>query len=613
MTYILKHPTWFSNRPSFSKNSFGISPSSKFLYTDEELKRMKDSCSLISQALIRISNDITNKGAYLVAKKNSDASYTNGEKIVIGMNPIRIAKELSVGMDIEIGLSCHESCHCAYTDFNNYDFKNCTMPIAHWLHNVYEDECIEEMLGLVHPQWMYFLDNVLNHYFNEESFIREVKKISNTSSKIDIAQFMILYMVRMSRLSNRFSKDWINEFGPMLDEIYEKVIINIENPKKFKYSPTKETIQATKDTLEILKKYVSLDEMNSKLKFPMSGMIGNSTSEGDPNNCKSDDRRCGSNGLYSPNTKSGRSKSTDSVDNRYDKAKEENNQDAEQIKNSRNQIGSRAVKEIAAEKPSQGDIATYNRIKNTLKDEINVAKKIIISSSDKKVELCNDDFNRNGQLINSQLVQAIQGVNCVYRRKTTKLTKEDNPRYAFVIAVDESGSMDFTLKDGSNPKEIATRLAIVLYEAMKDYPGIDTFIYGHSEYLTKYASPKDKKPERLATRKSHIGQNEVLAYDTIIKDVRMQTNKPIFMINITDCGYLCNPEAIKDKIEELKKNNVSIELISVFNDYVDSTVHDKINDYIYGSGNYVKVNNSNMKSELIKLVKSLARKYKSMK
>ena len=163
------------------------------------------------------------------------------------MNPIKESKDLFNGMDIEMGLACHEACHCAFTDFKDYSLQKCKYPIAHWLHNVYEDECIEEMLGLRQPQWIYFLDNVLSHYFNEDKFIDSMKKLIMSNSKIDIVQFMILYMVRESSLANRFPKDWIDEFGPMLDELYEKVICHIEDPKIYRYSPTKETSKAVLD------------------------------------------------------------------------------------------------------------------------------------------------------------------------------------------------------------------------------------------------------------------------------------------------------------------------------------------------------------------------------
>ena len=263
MTYTLKHTNWFSNRPTYTINKFGISPSSKFIYKEMEIEAYKTSAALMSQALLYVSNQVTENSAQLVAKENSDSSYTDGKHIVVGMNPMKEHEDAYVGMDIEMGLACHEACHCAFTDFKNYDLKTVKYPIAHWLHNVYEDECIEEMLGIRKPQWMYFLNNVLVHYFSEDKFINSMKKLVLSNSKIDTVQFMVLYMVRNSSLSNRFPKEWIDEFGPMLDEIYEKVIVKLEDPSQFKYSPTKNTVVACLDTLVEL-----LDLHRCERRFP---------------------------------------------------------------------------------------------------------------------------------------------------------------------------------------------------------------------------------------------------------------------------------------------------------------------------------------------------------
>ena len=191
MAYTLKHAKWFSSRPTYTVNKFGINPSSKFIYKEMEIETYKTSAELMSQALLYVSNQVTENSAQLVVKKNSDDSYTDGKHIVVGMNPMNEYSNAYDGMDIEMGLACHEACHCAFTDFKNYDLEKVKYPIAHWLHNVYEDECIEEMLGVRKPQWMYFLNHVLSHYFSEDKFINSIKKLVLSNSKIDIVQFMI--------------------------------------------------------------------------------------------------------------------------------------------------------------------------------------------------------------------------------------------------------------------------------------------------------------------------------------------------------------------------------------------------------------------------------------
>lgn len=616
MAYTLKHTKWFSNRPTYTINKFGINPSSKFIYKEMEIEAYKTSAALMSQALLYVSNQVTENSAQLVVKENSDSSYTDGKHIVVGMNPMKEHKDAYDGMDIEMGLACHEACHCAFTDFKNYDLKMVKYPIAHWLHNVYEDECIEEMLGVGKPQWMYFLNHVLSHYFSEDKFINSVKKLVLSNSKIDIVQFMVLYMVRNSNLSNRFPKEWIEEFGPMLDEIYENVIVKIEDPNQFKYSPTKNTVFACLDTIEIIKKYVKLDDLNSKLSKPNLGMIGNSSTEGNPNQ----DKNCGQNGLFSPNTSEGRNKSNNVISQKFNKAKESVNQENDALgkpDNKLDELFKGATKEIGAVKPNSSDVVAYKKMVSKLTEEINIAKKIIIPNN-KKIELEDDKFHRNGQLISSHLVQAIQGVNCVYHRKVMKKSESPDPKYAFVISIDESGSMNFPQNSEYSARNVASKLACIFYEAMKNYDGIDLYIYGHGENIVKYITPKDKNPYKLGNRLHQMSQNDAKSYDTILKDVKLQTNKKIFFLNITDSLYLSSKTSLIRVINDWKAKNVLFGLLCINStDYQyknNEKEYKSINYQLYGD-NWVGVSDtkSGMKEALIKFSNIIRKNYDKLK
>lgn len=616
MAYTLKHANWFSSRPTYTINKFGISPSSKFIYKEMEIEAYKTSAALMSQALLYVSNQVTENSAQLVAKENSDSSYTDGKHIVVGMNPMKEHKDAYVGMDIEMGLACHEACHCAFTDFKNYDLKMVKYPIAHWLHNVYEDECIEEMLGIRKPQWMYFLNNVLVHYFSEDKFINSMKKLVLSNSKIDTVQFMVLYMVRNSSLSNRFPKEWIDEFGPMLDEIYEKVIVKLENPSQFKYSPTKNTVIACLDTIEIIKKYVKLDDLNSKLAKPNLGMIGNSSTEGNPNQ----EKNCGQNGLFSPNTSEGRTKSKNAISQKFNKAKESVNQENDTLgkpDNKPNELFKGATKEIGAVKPNSSDAVAYKKMVSKLTEEINIAKKIIIPNN-KKIELEDDKFHRNGQLISSHLVQAIQGVNCVYHRKVMKKSESPDPKYVFVISIDESGSMNFPQNSEYSARNVASKLACIFYEAMKNYEGIDLYIYGHGENIVKYITPKDKNPYKLGNRLHQMSQNDAKSYDTILKDVKLQTNKKILFLNITDSLYLSSKTSLIRVINDWKAQNVLFGLLCINSTDYEYRNNEKeyksINYQLYGN-NWVGVSDtkSGMKEALIKFSNIVRKNYDKLK
>lgn len=615
MIYTLKHTTWFGNRPIYKKNQFGITPSSKFIYKEYEMETYKNSCSMMSQALLYVSNQITKNTAQLLAKKSSDESYTDGKHIVVGMAPMRYYKDPFEGMDVEMGLAVHESCHCAYTNFKDYTLENIKYPIAHWIHNLYEDECIEEMLGIESPQWMYFLDKVLSHYFNEDKFMSKVKKLSLSNSEIDIVQFMILYMVRCSNLSSKFPKAWIEKYGLMLDEIYENVISKIENPKTFKYSPTSETIKSTIKTIEIIKKYVDIDSLNNKLSNSTLGMIGNSSSEGDPNQCNSNKPTCGRNGLSRPSSKSGIDTSNKIIKQKFDIASQENDLDKQNLNDNKVYLFHGAKENIGAANANIQDKQKYINIKSKLNEEINIAKHIIIPNN-KKIELEDDKFHRNGQLISSHLVQAIQGVNCVYHRKVVKTSEDNDPKYALVIAIDESGSMGYSNDDKFNAFNVATYFSIIFYEAMKNYPGIDLYIYGHGDNVVEYVTPKNKSPYKLGNRNIQQMQNETESYKTILNSVKLKTNKPILFINITDSLYLQESDKIVNFIESNASSKLQFALISINNENYyhryDRSI--ELNDRIYGKDNWVVIqkNKENFKYGLRKFANIIRNKYNKM-
>lgn len=620
MAYILKNTNWFSNRPTYKKNKFGINPSSKFIYNDYEIETYKNSCSMMSQALLYVSNEITKKSAQLLAKNNSDKSYTDGKHIVIGMNPMITCNDPFEGMDIEIGLAVHESCHCAYTNFKNYTMEKVKSPIAHWIHNLYEDECIEEMLGIESPQWMYFLDKVLSHYFNEDKFTNNVNKIILSNSPIDIVQFMILYMVRCSNLSNKFPQEWINKYGPMLDEIYDNAISSLENPKSFKYTPTNTTAKIAMRTLDIIKKYVNVDDLNDDLSNPTLGMIGNSSSEGEPNQCKSNKPSCGTNGLSAPSRESGISISNKFIKKRFEKAQKDNDKDKDPSEtNTDIKPFSGTKSNVGAAIANSYDKERYNAIKSVFGEEIKIAKRIVIPNK-KKIELEDDKFHRNGQLISSHLAQAIQGVNCVYHKKVTKISEEDNDaRYALVIAIDESASMGNGYGNRFikyNPFNIASYLSIIFYEAMKEYPGIDLYIYGHGDNVVNYVSKNDKCPYKLGNRTTQHTQNETESYSVILNDVKMKTTKPILFINITDSIYIQRSDKIFDFIKSNNTPRQQFALIAINNSRICSEYEHTVmlNNEIYGERNWVSIdeNKESLRYALRKFAKIIRVKYNKM-
>lgn len=615
MSYTIKHTTWFPNRGTCEKNILGLTPSSKFVYRENELKSYKSSAALMSSALLRVSDQVTENAASLVATLNSDESYTNGKEIVIGIGPMNEHDDLFDAMDILMGLACHEACHCAYTDFEDYSIdKVMEYQIGKWLSNLYEDECIEEMLIKRHKQWAFFLDCVLSHYFSDKKFITQVKIAENSRNDLTIIQCMLLFIIRQPRLVSRFPKDWTDKFGPMMDEIYENVIAKINNPSFFAYSPTSTVNKATIETIKIIEKYVGVDNMKSHLNMDL-GMIGKSSSEtssgrqyGDGKSDKEREKRA----------KQSRTQMSSSVKKKFDRGKEK--VESENEKRESSELNKNPKETVGAANPMTFDKAKYDMMKSRLRDEISVAKRIIIPN-DRKIEYEMDKFHRNGQLISSHLAQAIQGVNCVYQRKVVKKTEDKtSPKYALVLALDESGSMMFPaqIKNNADDKsfDVQTKLAITFYEAMKDFKDIDIYIYGHGDNIVKYVTPSEKKIYRLASRIRQMSQNEMISYDAIFRDVRLHTNKPILFFNITDSNYLADQENIKKVIDKMKRENGIVSLMTIPNRCYGSNDNDTIkwNNELYGEDNWVHLDPSKTMldglRELAKIFRKNLNKYR---
>lgn len=614
MTYELRHKIWFSNRGTCGESLLGISPSSQYMYKEDEIKAYKKSMALMSTALLHVSDQVTDNSATLVAMTGSDESYTDGKNIVIGTNPMNEHSDLYKAMDILMGLACHESCHCAYTDFDDYSLdKVMQYPIGKWLSNLYEDECIEEMLIKKHKQWAFFLDAVLSHYFSYAKMMPQIKKATLSGTTINWAQVMLLAMVRQPQLQTRFPKDWLDTLGPMLDEIYEEVIVKINNPSFFAYSPTSTVNKATIATIEIMKKYISDNMLNKEVNMKM-GMLGNSSSEASSN------KQFGSGKTPKERekaAKAARSKVAKGTEAKADKGKENISEELKKKNdNPENLTGllNGGEKSIGAAKANESDKKRYDMIKSHLSEEIAIAKKIIIPN-DRKIEYEMDKFHRNGQLISSHLAQAIQGVNCVYQRRVMKKSNDKtNPKYALVLALDESGSMrasSLTNTDGSS-FDVSRDIAIAMYEAMKDFPDIDLYIYGHSESIVKYVTPTENKPYRLASREIKMSQNEAISYDAIYRDVRLHTNKPILFFNITDSNYLASQDKMERIIDKMKKNNCILSLMTVANCAYGHEFYDKglieFNDKLYGKDEWIHLDNNTSLREGFKQLAKIFRK-----
>ena len=194
-------------------------------------------------------------------------------------------------------------------------------------------------------------------------------------------------------------------------------------------------------------------------------------------------------------------------------------------------------------------------------------------------------FTRNGSLDPTRLANAMCNEQTVYTRLTVE-TKNIDAEYALVIMLDESGSMN---DHGINI--LATKIAIMLYEAVRNYPKIKLFVYGHGDCVYKYIDcDKNKNKYVLGSRRNQCGQDEVRSYQLIVDDVKKYTKLPIVMFNITDSCYCSNENRLAELVHKLKDDKEQptyINLICLGHNEVTNRNVRGWNDIIYGEGNWV--------------------------
>ncbi len=187
-------------------------------------------------------------------------------------------------------------------------------------------------------------------------------------------------------------------------------------------------------------------------------------------------------------------------------------------------------------KKEKGDAEVYNELAKMVSKYVPSIKKVL-KGHDK-----NYDFTihgcRHGLLDTTKLAEAYQGVQQVYLRQGHVRTNKTT----LCILVDESGSM------GPNyyPSECAyvARLAAVLInEALKNVPGVDLYMYGHTadikeigetEMLIYREGNKYKDDSSIVNiRGRHQNRDGTAIYEAA-KRVRKQTNSHAIMLILSD-------------------------------------------------------------------------------
>lgn len=505
-------------------------------------------------------------------------SFTDGKKVFVSTK-VFDDKELSVGakLDVFLGLTIHEGCHCLYTDFPKVASMSLNN-VERTLFNIIEDERIEEILGDEKPGLANFLEKS-KYYFFDQYYLDYVVDKEDAMTPFQRIMNCFLHIIRYPKYLKE--KEAI-EFGHYLLAV-KKVVLPM--PKD-----SVATAKVAKEIFEIIKDfYIDEEKRKEEEKFSASEgeegdgemtSLGSGTGERKSKPSKGDDTEdeVDADDLEeeSDEESSGRGddieESSDSGDGASEK--ESRRSDEEIVRDAMRKLADDAEKSISAMKDlsrgwkpaSTEDEADAVKKRGELLGEICEGGVALGSAKDSffsRVENCEilykDSYNRvrkfipaiakilkghcreyrlvhksmrSGVLDTTKLAEAYQGVPTVYLREGEVKTD----KVSVCVLIDESGSMR------GERITSARDAAVLINEAVGSVPNVELFIYGHSGdmrytgatelfvyrengYAPKYA---------LGSCKARSENRDGLAILETAKRVRKQTKNPVLMFILSD-------------------------------------------------------------------------------
>lgn len=564
---------------------------SSFLYpgTQEQIEQMVSDDAKMTSELQKLVKRFALRASIKSSCKSS-GSYTNGKQIVISSNIEDITPKKK--LDVMIGLALHEISHCLYTEFSALKNKN---DIQKALINIIEDELIETQLGMTYPGYANFFKAVKYHMFDKLGHENLLKK---ANSELEQIMTLFLYIVRYPK--------YVCEVDKKIMKTYEELFTKIKNildshgclSENIVGKVTGNSVGAALDIYELLKEYIDENQENN------SGENG----EGDESSEGEGSEGEGSEGDESSEGESPEksSKSKSFADQEREFSSSEINEAIKKIQencdagtnppidnNIRTEVEAMLRTEQSTQKAARlwrtnGRASSLN--KKQIKAEASKFSKIIRNISvnnvaTKAVTVVNR-FLRNGNLDSRLLASAIQGVPTVYQQRICKNVKKNEPKFAIVLTLDESGSIN------ELQRRIFVTYCTAFMKAFEKDANIEVYVYGHADYLRCYYSKKKKDLDLLYSNYSECGQCESVSYREIINDVKSQTNLPIVMVNFTDSGYCDSSLNISQLVNEFK-NKVSFNTLIFSDNYYVEKIK-SINNDIYGEGHYL-INTTNLK------------------
>jgi hypothetical protein len=546
---------------------------------------------------------------------NVSTACTNGQSITIGYGEeVNNVNDSYDKIDRIIGMTIHESCHCLYTDFTYLNSVIRKYPeIVHHIHNVLEDELIEEKICQKFPGYNNFLSKMKYQVFENSTNEEDI-----TCNELSEILAIFFYVIRYPKYICTISKASLIKYEDLFKKI-KKIVSDTGCLDLKNEFTTRSTTGAAIQIYELLKDYilkVSEESKNNKSNNKSESKHNNSSEDEDDVDVeirdKDDDIFKHDEKELTDNEGSGIIGILNTANNIVNSTSEATT--VQKIIVYHEKISDSKTDMILEDHDIPGDdykiindvkivnfkdSVNYNRYLAAVNPYITYAKKLIIPNSH-NYEIVTDRFRRNGSLDPNRLVNAMCNEQTVYTQKRTVI-KSNEPEYALVLAIDESGSMEC---DKLNI--LASEFSIMIYEALKNYPKIKLFVYGHGDCVYRYLDPMTLKSKyTLGNRNKQGGQNEARSYKIIVDDVKTFTNLPIVVFNITDSCYIAHAEAIKNTLTELREDPKQPAYFNLITLGHNTGLNGKVSEWnnnLYGEGNWVIYNRSRMTIEIKLLI-----------
>ena len=489
-----------------------------------------------------------------------DASFTDSKVVSVATDMFDDAR-LSVGQKIDIftGLAIHEGSHLLYTDFR-------VMPRARNriiadLFNIIEDERIEMLIGQERPGLANFLGCVKYYYFDRHSTRMQA---SSEGAPAERSVRLVNSILSMIRYPKAMEEDDLREFADTLYDVREVIL---PYPKT-----CEEAFSAAQRIFDIIRRFFNQEQKKSAPKEAKgdegngSGTQGRQTSLSD----EQLEKMLGS--LLDSLEKDVTGQPSDGTTPAGMKP--------ERMSGAIRKDGTRLGKALEGELEigatdrvnihfPEADKRRYDESLSRVRRYVPAFSSILRRNGTDRVR----DLRglRSGLLDTGKLVEAVQGVENIYRQERT--ARAD--RMAVCILVDESGSMD------GEKIQAARDTAILLNEALATVRNVDLYIYGHTTENGSFVKLNAYREGRGRGDRYVLGSIEAdwsnidsRAIREAAARVRARTREKCLFFVISD-GAPCEPTRnVKEAVRELSRDGFSFVSIGIDFEYDPSEMYD---------------------------------------